>query len=502
MNASPEISFSSEISKLKRRNIFVVLCRILLNTSLIFLGICIFMFIIQKTNVLDLSDSVSWVLFSIEFSLAAALLLGFLKRDKFITTLIDIDRRLRLQDRISTAYEYSKSGKKTVFSDLQIKDAAAKLHQLSTRQMLPVKFSGRQLLLIFLMVANGALLLTNYLSPEFKLTRADQNKQELAGELSRKYAVSRLERNEEKKKNRQNGYSKELEHLRNRLKDRSITRDRLITKLDRFLKDVQGEQARLATELGTKLKAAEIDEVPIQTIPKLENLSLNQLEKIKKILNRALNNQIPDSINQNIEDLQELYRTREQLSQMIDEFYEDHSDSDGVAGAKHDNAQPSTTTHGLKKPLDDTQLSKTIGDVLNRNQGFEGRHGQPGTEQQQEMDRDLTDEFGSQPGSSSAAGSAPSDGKKKSTEELAKSTGIGTQDKMKSSKGDNYLIQIRSLTAIGESKLEEKEIIRSYRKEMEGILQKEEMPLNYRGYIKNYFISIGLKADKNADGLN
>ena len=502
MNPSPEISFSGEISKLKRRNIVIALCRILLNTGLIFLAICILIFIIQKASVSNLSDSVSWVIFSIGFSLAAALLLGFLKRDKFITTLIDIDRRLRLQDRISTAYEYYKSGKKTVFSDLQIKDAAAKLHQLSTKQMLPVKFSWLHLLLIFLIIANGALFLSNYLSSEFKLTRTDQNKLDGAGELSRNYAVNRLESKKEKKKNRQNSYSKELEHLRTKLNDRSITRDQLITRLDRFLKDVQGEQTRLATELGTKLKAAEIDEMPIQTIPKLENLSLNQLEKLKRILNRALNNQIPDSINQNIKALQELYPTEERLSQMIDEFYEDHSDSDEVAGSKYDNTRPSTTTHGLKKPFGDTEHSKIKGEVLNRNRGFEGRHGQPVPEQRQEIDRDLKDEFGSQPGSSSTAGSAPSDRKKKAKNELAKSSGIGTQDKMKSSQGNNYLIQIRSLTAIGESELEEKDIIRSYRKEIEGVLQKEEIPLNYRGYIKNYFISIGLKADKNADGLN
>jgi hypothetical protein len=219
------------------------------------------------------------------------------------------------------------------------------------------------------------------------------------------------------------------------------------------------------------------------------------------ILNRASDNQIPDSINQNIEALQELYRMEERLFQMMDEFSENHSDSDEVAGSNHDNAQPSTPTHGLKKPLDDTELSKTIGEVLNRNRGFEGRHGQPDPEQRQEIDHDLKDKFGSQPDSSSAAGRAPSDGKKKSKDELAKSSGIGTQDKMTSSTGDNYLIQLRSLTAIGESKLEEKDIIRSYRKEIEGILQKEDIPLNYRGYIKNYFISIGLKADKNGDGL-
>ena len=200
MNTSPEISFSKEISKLKRRNIVIALCRILLNTGLIFLGTCVFVFTIQKVGVSNLSDSVSWVIFSIGFSLAAALLLGFLKRDKFITTLIGIDCRLRLQDRVSTAYEYYNSGKKTVFSDLQIKDAAAKLHQLSTKQMLPVKFSWLHLLLIFLIVANGTLFLSNYLSPELKLTRADQNPLEGADELSRNYAAHRLESKNEKRK--------------------------------------------------------------------------------------------------------------------------------------------------------------------------------------------------------------------------------------------------------------------------------------------------------------
>lgn len=501
MNASPEISFSSEISKLKRRNIVIALWRILLNAGLIFLGICIFVFIIQKASVLNLSDSVSWVIILIGYSLAAALLLNFLKRDRFITTLIDIDRRLRLQDRIGTAYEYYKSGKETVISELQIQDTAARLHQLSTRQMLPVKFSWLHLLLVFLIVTNVVLFLSDYFPPGFRPMRPDQTKLESAGALSRNHAVSRLESEKEKKKNQQNGFSKELEQLRNMLNDRSITQDQLITRIDRFLKEVQGEQTRVASELGTKLKAAEIDEMPIQTIPKLEKLSLNQLEKLKKILNRALNNQIPDSINQNIEASQELYRTKERLSQMIDEFYEGHSDSNEVVGSKYDSTQSSTAPHGLKNPFDDTEHSNTKDEEVSRNRGFEGRHGQSGPEQRQEIDRDFKDEFGSQPGSSSAAGRAPSDGKKKSKDDLSKSPGIGTQDKMKPSERDNYLIQIRSLTAIGESKLEEKDIIRTYRKEIEGILQKEDIPLNYRGYIKNYFISIGLKADKNADGL-
>ncbi len=495
MNASPGISFCSELSRLKRRLIVNASYRILLSTGLIFLGICIIAFFIQKANLLNLSNSVSWVVFSTGLSLAAALLLGLLKRTKFINTLIDIDRRLRLQDRISTAYEYYKSEEKNVLSDLQIQDAAAKLHRLSTKQILPAKFSWLHLLLIFLIITNAALFLYDDPFPGFRQTRADRNQLEMAGGLTRDDATSRLENIKEKKENRQTNSSEELEDLRKRLNDRSITKDQLIKTLDRILKEIQGEQTRQATELGAKLKGLDIDEMPVHTTPKLENLSLSQLEKLKTILNKALNNQNPDAINQNIETLQELYRVEKRISQMIDEFKDGHSDSDEVAGSKHDQPQSSTPGHGFKESNVDKSLLKTKGESSKRNRSITERPGQPGSQQWPEVERDVKDEFGSQQGASPTAGSASSDEKKKSRHELEKSSGTGTQDKTTSSQGDNYLIQIRSLTAIGKSELKEEDIVHSYQKEIEGILQKEEMPLNYRGYIKNYFISIGLKAE-------
>ncbi len=501
MNASPGISFCSELSRLKRRLIVNASYRILLSTGLIFLGICIIAFFIQKANLLNLSNSVSWVVFSTGLSLAAALLLGLLKRTKFINTLIDIDRRLRLQDRISTAYEYYKSEKKTVLSDLQIQDAAAKLRRLSTKQMLPVKFSWRHLLLILLIVTNVALFLNDDLFSGPKPTQADQNQLEMIGALPRNDARSRLENKKEKKKKQQANYSNKLEDLQSKLNDRSLTQDQRIKTLDRFLKEIQGELKRQATELGTKLKGVEIGEMPIQTTPKLENLTPSQLEKLKIILNRVLDNQIPDSLNQDFDALQELYRVEKRLSQMIDEFNDGLFDSDEVVGSIHDKPQSSRPGDGLEETKVDKALLKTRSEGSKTNQGIAEKPGQSGSEQWPEVDRDSKDEFGSQQGSSPTAGKALSDGKKKPRHELEKSLGTGKQDKTTASQGDSYLIQIRSLTTIGKSKRKEEDIVHSYQKEIEGILQKEEIPLNYRGYIKNYFISIGLTSEKTVDGL-
>ncbi|MCP4403889.1 MAG: hypothetical protein GY801_42110, partial [bacterium] len=66
------------------------------------------------------------------------------------------------------------------------------------------------------------------------------------------------------------------------------------------------------------------------------------------------------------------------------------------------------------------------------------------------------------------------------------------QDKIRSPEQEQYNVHIRSVTEIGKARLPEVEPARPYRQEVESVLQQEEMPLNYREYIKNYFLSIGL----------
>ena len=63
---------------------------------------------------------------------------------------------------------------------------------------------------------------------------------------------------------------------------------------------------------------------------------------------------------------------------------------------------------------------------------------------------------------------------------------------MSVSKKAEYNIHIRSVTRIGDATVPEEDITRQYTRELESILQKEDIPLNYREYIKSYFLSIGL----------
>jgi hypothetical protein len=101
-------------------------------------------------------------------------------------------------------------------------------------------------------------------------------------------------------------------------------------------------------------------------------------------------------------------------------------------------------------------------------------------------------------GNSTSAGRAKSNTESRSNYQIEKSPGAATRDQPASSRTKSYLIHIRALTDIGEARIKEDEIFQTYRREVESILQKEEIPQNYREYIKNYFISVGIHTEDKA----
>jgi hypothetical protein len=99
---------------------------------------------------------------------------------------------------------------------------------------------------------------------------------------------------------------------------------------------------------------------------------------------------------------------------------------------------------------------------------------------------------------SATAGKGTSDARKESDDELQNAGGVSARETVAAAPSKNYLIQIRALTEIGDAQLSADEIFKSYRKEVESVLQKEDIPPNYRKYIKNYFHSIGIKTEQEA----
>lgn len=485
---SVESLFLDEITKLKRHVFSMSLLRILLRAGLIFMFICLILLVLEKAGFSKYRPSGAVYVISAGIILFVCFLFAFVKRINFLTVLIDVDARLNLQERISTAYEYQSAGNKSGFSGLLMQDATDKLQQLSIKQIFPAKLTVLHLVLILMVIANVALYASIYLNSGFKPAYIEKSRR-----LLRDYSMSRIDGNQAQKIKPNDSHFKKLEQLTQAFNDRSKSPDQLLSALGRFLKEIQGEQTRLANALGAKLNAARIDEVPIQEFAKLENLTARELEKLKMLLKKVLNKNIPDTIDRNIETLQELYSMEELLSQIIDDFNQRNSDKKAFGDSSGDETQTSQYINDDAQAYDDTTRPQTPGEYTDRKRSGKGADDQPGSDPSHGNERGQNDDIGPGEGYSTSAGRAKSSGEKKPSHELGKSKSPGIKDKMTSSQENHYLVHIRSLGVIGASGLKEEHIIRTYRQEIESILQKEDIPLNYREYIKQYFISIGLK---------
>ena len=173
----------------------------------------------------------------------------------------------------------------------------------------------------------------------------------------------------------------------------------------------------------------------------------------------------------------------------------DDSDSDGTTAQRPDdskngddleNGQEGEASSGPAQGEEGDNLDQEgLGQVL-----APYGHGRPG--------EDMPWEEGEE--SDVSQGRGKSEGQRMSPYKLERTKGPAIQERMMVTPKDDYNTHIRSVTKIGKATLPEEDVTRPYQQELESILQKEDMPLNYREYIKNYFISIGLrKGEKRND---
>jgi len=495
---SIEIAFNSQIAQIKRRVVIRAVHGVLLNAALIFLAISIVYFILNLLEIINYRADGSWYILPVALSLLAALTFGFAKKSNLLNILIDLDCRLKLQDRVSTAYEYLKLKQKAEFTELLINDAAVKLSQINKQHLVPAKFSLRHWLVIVLLIINFSLYSGLLFAPEFRLTHRQSDKIDNAGQVLKKYMIKRIDNKAVQQPKKQSAQAQKLAQISDKLNDRSKPFEQRFAELNRFLEDVQGEQARLAQELGTRLDSAGIKKLSVPETPDLENLSASQLQKLKGLLSQTLNSRIPDAIDQNIESLQELDSIENLLSRILDDLADGRALSDDSSRSAEIEGQPLQSPETQANLPDDPNRQYPEGKFAgpNPNTGDRADHRGFGKGQQDGGDR----QDGMEPpgGYSNAAGRGRSGAESKPGPALEKTPGSAVPDKMASSPAKAYLIHIRALTDMGEARLKEEDIFRTYRKEVESILQKEDIPVNYREYIKNYFISIGINTEEKA----
>ncbi len=491
MNLDTE--FIDEISRLKKILIIKAAGQIFLWSLVAFLGTFTIAAGVQKTGFVRVDIFGYFLVICISLSLLTALTSALVKWRTFTEALIDIDSRLRLKDRISTAYEYCRQGPKSELTQLLVKDAGHRLSRLSHKQIFPPKLSLLYLLLALLIVTDLILFSVGFFP--WRSGKPDPLNKKLAH-------IGLLIKNQTTPKDARTPERGALKDINDRLKNiaqkidrRSIPPDTLQTDLNKILTAIQSEQMQHMRRLRTRLEAANFTDFTVSKTLSSENFSRQDLKRLKRMLDRMFNHRIPVVIDRQMAHIFEYQRLKKLVSQIVDDLNAIESEKDGLkklwpnqdlSTARNRKASRLDRQSQVNKPFSRSSDHRSDRNTLAPARGSRADNGEAGR-----PDREFEE------GSSLSAGNAEASGQKNDPSEIDQTKGPGIQDKMPAATKEQYSLHVRSLLAIGRAKLKETDVIRSYRQELESILQKEEIPLNYREYIKNYFIAIGLKKEKN-----
>ena len=493
--------FLDNLARVQKLVLLRTIHQIVLIALLLFFGSYTLAIGFEKLKGWQIRAEVSFYLIALAAAAVCAVGYGLLRRERFIQILIGIDTRLHLQDRLSTAYEYYAAGKSSAFTDLLLADAGRRLNGFSSKQLFPPQFSSVYLLLGVLLAFNLTFSLLDRLPAAFKQPSMTPAQVSKLRSLLTSYSPKKPDaQNKTVPEKMPAQVSEKLDRLAKKLEARTLTRDELVKSLRQTLQEVQGEQTRLAQELDAKLREIEnLSGVNMVKSLQFERLSANELRKMKDMLNKLGEQGTPGAMAENLSLLDEQRRLGEMLENMLADV-ESQTDQSNDGSADQNTA---TAQKGQESPNDDPAAAESDQEETSARAKSGGKNQDDGqTDARQAQAHGGAPDSGQEmpPGAQAGDDSAsPTHGHETATapdmapHQLEQAAGPAIRDKMRAAPKDDYSAQIRSVTEIGHATAPDGQATRPYRQELESILQQETIPLNYREYIKNYFIAIGLR---------
>ena len=431
-----------------------------------------------------------WSLFLIPAVMLICSLLGLIRKKDYAVSLLTADRRLGLKERLSTAYELLKTKKNSPFSGLLVSDAVRHIEKVKPRDVYPATAPKKLKYLPIFGIILAVLLLVDFgLTPsptgaawgdqdlEIQGRKLEELGKRLAARARRDFLPETL------------NLAQEMERLGNDLQRGKLDRDEAIDRLS----DLAGKAEQQSRELQRKLNSRQGGSGAFdQNIP---NLPLTRAEPGTDTGGKAVGS----------------YDTGQE------------EESGGGAGGPESEDPEWNVENGLddgsgyKRPGVDEEAQRQqkeldslneAGKGLRNSAGAlvfdEGREGSDSekigsSEQITEGEgdgTDLSEQSGAgqgrqnspgDPGTQAAEDEKSGDGRYtgKSEEEPSELQGL-EQDREKL-KG---LIRALPLAADPEKTPDVR--VHEYSRQLEDSILKEEVPLNYRSYIRDYFIRIGM----------
>lgn len=358
--------------------------------------------------------------------------------------LINADRSLGLKERLSTANEYLIKAETNLFSPLLIEDAVVGARKVREARNIgrsqPYKAEYPSRLKYYPLLLAGILLLS-ILKPGPAAT------DELMDLGQRIESSSRL--------------------LADRAGEKSLE-DPLFEQMRRFGEELQ--KGRIAEQEALE-RAAEMAELLQQRIENLERTSLSAEQ------NKGTDtSELPEDGSGDTSEL------GKELMDLRALELQEQSGSEGAMSSKPEELAQADIMAELEDLGAVSELLKNFMSVQKGKKGFSAP-----------SDSMAGDGLKEQNGTVGAAGNEKVEDQKDTTKPLLESSSQGvSRVEGAGNWEETKKIFLRSMPPGGESTVPEEKKLIDFRKEVEEVIRKEEVPMNYREYIKNYFLKIGI----------
>jgi hypothetical protein len=482
-----DLVFKRSISKLRRRLIRHWAEQVMLTTILLALILNTLAIGLHKLGVFEWEGYAVYPLLLL-FSFTCSLLYTFHRIKSFQDALIDIDIRLDLKDRLSTAYEYHQFGRTSFFLDRLTLEANSLLESLGGRQIIPRHFSRWHLLVPLFTMMLILLIFMDWSPRRVEEDRASTERIKQIGIQLERYAERVHPETSAPVKESQKKFSEQLEAVAQAFQGGSMSEKKLLKSLDGLMNQSEMEKRRLIDKVNEELSLGDVSQTPVLESLQMGEPTSAEITQLKKELKDMFDGEVPASISKDLSNLA--------LHNEMAEFFEETVETLG-APLKEDRLQNGEKSFLAGRAIEDRLINEdAFQEIEETGSGSIARPKKRANGDPAESDDRLTEDEES----IFTAGQEKAKGDKKIPYDIERPDTPALKDKGVSGRGERYNTYVRSLPAIGRAELREEEIIRAYQKEFENVVRKEDIPRPYREYIKQYFLSIGLGEESQENG--
>jgi len=487
--------FQIIINQVRSRIRMVNLLHLLIRSLILFLVILTLIFFLDQigfTTILTLK--LIFILYFISCLISAVMV--WLKRKNILQELIKIDNHLENHDTISTAYELHilNQSPAPVFFNQIINHAVLQLRNLEIERIIPIKVPEFTFLIPVSLVLIASLTLFDKNSSrnqDIELVNPiiQEKGHDISDYLNRKKEKSDMLSDEH--------IENKATRLADDLKSGKLNENQARTNLSNLRRELQAGTYRKISRLETELNMQGEKPVFQENIPRKQS-NKKQLKKLIQKLNDAFDNKIPVKIKKDISQLEQDSNFEEFLNMTIESLNQSNPDDSNTQLSQQGespNVNDQTNDFenremGTAPRKTDNTFKNNMGNNSGAGENMLGDSDQNGTLNEQKADENT--QF--------TAGTKISDNTKQDPDLLEPSENDITQDTGLSSKGKGISFSVRALTSESESTLPEQDVRKTFKKQLENVLIKEDIPVVHREYIKTYFLSIGLGGEEDNYG--